>query len=236
MPNLTSSEEVHNIKSIQRMNIYLKRLFDAYLSIYDTLKMIENDIFSLQNDLNFKTVDEQLIDRYNKMFLFLENQVTGILNQTIVTHNGAETPVIHPTDILKGSYTHELEIIYFLPNMATIAKPLGSVSNMSIEKINDQIELYRGNILFTFVYIDINSNITVENFRSHLDICEQTIKKLSGMVYNDVDFTKLAFRALLSVMSDAIKMSNCSKEKTKWYNLFKKVKFNIDSIFSSMTI
>ena len=63
-------EEIHNIKSIFRMNTYLKTLFNSYHSIYTTFVTAQDNLLSLQNELNVGIVDEQLIESYNEIITF----------------------------------------------------------------------------------------------------------------------------------------------------------------------
>lgn len=230
----TNFEEIHNIKSIFRMNGYLKRLFNSYCSIYTTFVSTQDDLLSLQNELNLRLVDEQLIESYNKMVTFVSDQIENILYQTISGPQFSETFIIHPVDADKNQYVHKLEIIYFLPNGLSITKPLGNVSNVSIVKINDHVKILRSTQLYDFVYIESSAIMSIEDFRDHLDKCMKNIKELMSWFYNDIDFTKMAFRALLNVMSDAIKMSHCKYEQKKWIKLLCEIKTNIDDVYESM--
>lgn len=233
--NKTSFEEVHNIRSIFRMNSYLKRVFNIYHSIYTTLVSVQNDLLMLQNELNLRPVDEQLIESYNKMVRFMYDNIEATIQQTISGPECSETYIIFPVDSDKNLYTHKLEITYFLHDGMSVTKPLGSISNVSAVKINDHVKIFRATQVHEFVYIEsMDSTISIDDFREHLDNYMISIKEMLSWFYNDIEFTKLAFRGLLGVMSDAIKLSNCKVEQKKWIELLEKIKINIDNVYNSM--
>ena len=49
-----------------------------------------------------------------------------------------------------------------------------------------------------------------------------------------MDYTKMAFRGLMDVTSDAIKLSNCSNEKEKWKKLLKIIKESISDMLKAI--
>lgn len=227
-------EEIHNIKSIFRMNTYLKTLFNSYHSIYTTFVTAQDDLLSLQNELDVGTVNEQLIESYNKIITFVSDQIEHELQQTISGPDCSETFIIHPVDTDKNKYDHKLEIIYFLSNGSTTTQHLANVSNVSVVKINDHVKILRGLQSHNLIYIDNSESISVVDFKNHLDKCIDVIKDFISWFYNDIDFTKIAFRALLNVMSDAIKLSQCKYEQKKWMKLLSEVKTNIDTLYDNM--
>jgi hypothetical protein len=228
-------EETHNIKSILRMNSYLKRVFNSYRSLYTTFVTVRDEIYTLQNELNLRSVDAQLLESYNKMITFMENEVNGVLDQTILGPQCSETTVIQPVNTELHQYSHKLEITYFLPNMISTTKPLGSISNMSLIKINEHVKILRSDLLYDFVYIDSAVQISVNDFRDHLNSCLNDVKQLLAWFYNDIDFTKIAFKGLLDVMASAIKMSNCKGDQKKWLHLLKKIKVTVDTVYETIT-
>lgn len=217
-----------NIKAILRMNGYLRRLFHSYSLIYNTFTFIIDDLIKLQNELNFKSPDGQLIESYNKSVTFLYDQLSGILSEKISDGKFLETFVIKPVNFDKGQFTHKLEVSYFLCGNVCLEKPIGTVSNVSINMINDHVKLYRSNDTFDFVFIDNSLIITADYFRDHVNKCIVLIKNLISWFYNDIDFTKMAFRSLLNIMSEAVKSSNDDK---KWVELYTEVKTSADDIF-----
>ena len=233
--NKQAEAELHNIKSIFRMNGYLNRLFYSYLSVYKTLVIVQNDILKLQNDLNFKSPDAQLIESYNKTLTFMSDQIEGVLAEKVSDTKCSETFVIKPVNVDKNQYVHKLEITYFLTDLICITKPIGEVSNVSVIKVNDHIKILRAKTdPYDFVLIDSSVKITTEYFRDHLDKYFVLIKELLQWFYNDIDYTKLAFRALIDIMANATKLSENCSEKKKWIILYEKVKSNTDEIFKSL--
>jgi hypothetical protein len=223
--------ELHNIKSISRMNSFIKRLIISFSSINKTFLSMHDEILKLNNDLNFRRVDPQMIDSYNKMIIFMFDQVTGILSQTISGQKCSETLIIKPVNIDRDQYSHRLELTYFLPNMSCLTKPLGTITNVSSIKVNDHYKILRGENLYEFVLIDIDDVITVDSFREHLVTYEAKIKELIAWFYTDMDYVKLAFRALLDILSDSIKLSKCSHQQKRWKILVKRIKLNSSVIY-----
>jgi hypothetical protein len=223
--------ELHNIKSISRMNSFIKRLIFSFSSIHKTFVSMHDELLKINNDLNFRRVDPQIIDSYNKMIIFMFDQVTGILSQTISGQKCSETLIIKPVNIDRDQYNHRLELTYFLPNMSCLTKPLGTITNVSAIKVNDHYKILRGESLYEFVLIDIDDIIPVDSFREHLVTYETKIKELIAWFYTDMDYVKLAFRALLDIVSDSIKLSKCSHQQKRWKILVKKIKFNSSIIY-----
>ena len=227
--------ELHNIKSISRMNSFIKRLIFSFSSIYKTFASMHDEILKINNDLNFRRVDKQMIDTYNKMIMFMYDQTNGILSQTISGQNCSETLIIKPVNVDREQYNHKLELTYFLPNMSTITKPLGTITNVSSLKVNDHIKILRGDLTYNFVLIDIDDVITVDSFREYLTTYETKIKELKGWFYTDMGYVKLAFRALLDIVSDSIKLSKCTHQRKRWKVLVKRVKLSSSIIYKCVT-
>lgn len=229
------SLESHNIKSIQRMNEYLKRLFFAYLSIYNTFVETRDTILKIQNDLNFRQPDGSLIESYNKSVTMIYDQISGVLAETISDIKLTETFVINPVNFDKNQFTHKLEVSLFLRNMTCITKPIGDVSNVSMVIINDHLKLLRAKDTYDFVTIDNSTIISPEDFRTHLDKYTTLVKELSGLFYNDIEFTKLAFKNLLNCVSETIKINGSKCNKEKWFKLLTEIKNNADEIYNSLS-
>lgn len=229
------SAQTHNIRSILRMNEFLKRLFCGYLSIYEILANVRDDIIKLQNDLNFSNPGEQIIEQYNKIIIYLFDQINATLSQTISTKECSEILVIKPVNSDKGQFSHKLEVSYFVPpDMVCITKPIGESNNISITKVNSYISLSRNLQTYTFTLIDNSSVITLNYFRDHLDKYMIMVKTLISLLFNDIEFTKISFRSLLGIISDVMRSSSCEKEKRKWFELLDKVKENIDCVFNTI--
>lgn len=222
--------EIHNIKSISRMNSFIKRLIFSFSSLYKTFLSMHEELLKIKNDLNFRSVDKQMIDSYNKMILFMYEQVSEILSQTISGQRCTETLIVKPVNEDRNQYSHKLELVYFLENMSCVTKQLGIITNVSIGKIEDHITLLRGETTHEFILIDIDSEISVSEFRSYLEIYDLKIKDLIGWFYNDIDYVKIAFRSLLDIFSDAMKLSSSSSEQKKWKVLIKRIKLNSTSL------
>lgn len=223
--------ELHNIKSISRMNSFIKRLIYSFSSLYKTFVSMHNELLKINNDLNFRRVDPQMIDIYNKMIIFMYDQVSGILSQTISGQKCSETLVIKPVNVDREQYSHKLELTYFLPNMSCITKPLGTITNVSVTKVNDHIKIIRGETEYEFVLIDIDDTLTVDCFRDHLTTYETKIKELIGWFYTDMGYVKIAFRSLLDIVTDSIKLSKCRHQQKRWKILIKRIKLNSRIIY-----
>ena len=226
--------EMQNIKSILRTNIFLKRLFHSFYSIYKVFTSLLDELLYLDNELNFRSVDPQLIESYNKMILFMYNQINSILSYTITNGKCMDTLIIKPVNETKKQFCQKLEFMYFIKNSVCITKSLGNISNVNITKINDQIFLYRSSDMFLFITIDVSTKLSVEQFREHLNNYIIETKKIIGWFYNDIDYVKLSFRSLLDVIYDAITLSENSKQIKKWTKLLNKIKTNALNISNCM--
>lgn len=223
---------INNIKSIYRMNIYLQRAFYSYWSLYKIFNSIQDEILKIQNELNFRKVDKQLIESYNKMLENMYNDVSGILSQTISGSQYSETPIILP--VSDNNFSHKLEIVYFLPSLTSITKPIGSLTNISSIKINDHIRILRGYDTYEFVLIDCDDVLSIEHFRMHLQKYLESTKKLAGFLYNDIEYVKLSFKALFDIMTDTIKLAENKYIRKKWLCLLKKIQLSVDSMCKFM--
>lgn len=233
--------ESHNIKSIKRMNEYLKRLFFSYLSMYHTFRESRDTIIKIQNSLNFRKPDSLVIENYNKLMTFISDQMKASLSETISDNKCSETLLIKPVNYDKKQFSHKLELMLFLNNLTCITKPIGTVSNVSLIEINDHIKIFRNTQTYDFVFIEqIDSTnckleITTEQFRIHLDKYLITIKELLGLFYNDVEYTKMAFKNLLNSVSEIIKISKNSCNENKWKDLLTEIKTNAEEFYCSLS-
>lgn len=227
--------ELHNVKSIKRMNEYLKRLFFAYLSLYHTFIEARDILIKIQNDLNFRRPDALLIETYNKLITFIFDQTNGILSETISDNKCTETLLIKPVNQDKQQFTHKLELVLFLHNYACVTKSVGTISNISTSEINDHIKIYRLKESYDFVYMNTSAEITSEYFRVHLDKYLTKIKTLSGLFYNDVEYAKLAFKNLLHLVSEIVKHGNSSCDQNIWTELLDELRANAEEIYCSLS-
>lgn len=229
------SVESHNIKSIERMSEYLKRLFFAYLSIHNTFVDAREEIMRIQNELNFKKPDNVLIEIHNKLITLISDQLNSVLSETMRDSKLVETFIIKKVNFDKNQFVHKLELSLFLKNMVCITKHIGEVSNVSVILINDHVKILRAKNTYDFVLIDNSVEMTSEYFRSHLEKYLLIMKELSGLFYNDIDYSKLAFRNLLNAISETIKLHGKHCDKIKWIELLSNVKKNADEVFTSPT-
>ena len=177
-----------NIKSVLRMNEFLKRLFYSYNSIIESLTLFLDQLYYIYNELNFQSVDIQIIDSYNKIIMFLFDTLIGILTDTISGSDYMEILIIKPIDV--NYYTHKINLTYFVDNSTSLSRCLGIVSNVSIKNINNLIILNRGELEYSYAKIDLNSSISVTDFRFHIDTYINQTNILIGFFYKDVDSVK----------------------------------------------
>lgn len=222
--------EIHNIKSISRINSFLKRLLHSFFTIYKVFSSMTDQLYELENDLNFRQVDFQLIDVYNKILMFTYNQISEVLEYKVITHGNNETTIIKPVNVDKCSYDHKLELTYFMKGNICLTKHIGSISNVSISKINNFITLLRSRGTYHFMTLDTDSDISTNDFRTILNENQTKSKELMGLFYNDIETIKRSFGSLLDVLSDAVMLTECKHEQKKWKLLFEKIKSSVDMI------
>ncbi len=227
--------EIHNIKSISRMNSFIKRLIFSFSSLHKIFVNMNDELLKIENQLNFKSVDAQLIDSYNKMLIFMYDQVLNVLTQTISGQKCIETLVIKPVNIDRHKYNQNLELTYYLSQLVCITKPLGTITNVSINKINDHINILRSENTYNFVLIDTNAIIAENDFRDYLITYENKTKEMIGWFYSDMEYVKTIFRSLLDIILDAIKLSKCEYQQKKWIILMKKIKMTVNTINKCMS-
>lgn len=213
--------DIQNIKSVLRMNDYLRRLFYSYNSICEILGSFLEQLYCIYNDLNFHSVDPEIIESYNKSLLFMYESIAGVLTDTISGVDYIETPIIKPVE---NTYrTHKVNLTYFVNDMSSLSRFLGSVSNVKILCANDQINLDRADATYVFVKMNLNVDITVNDFRYHLDLYINQTKRMIGFFYKDVEYVKNAIRTLLNIISETITVDTSKKYIKKWIHVVEEV-------------
>jgi hypothetical protein len=213
--------DIQNMKSVLRMNDYLKRLFYSYNSICESLTSFIEQLYGIYNDLNFQSVDPEIIESYNKLILFLYETILGVLSDTIAGLDYIETPVVKQAE---PSYqSHKIIFNYFIDDSNSMSRYLGSVSNISISNINDQITLIRSDASYIYIKMPSNVSINVNDFRHHLDTYIFQTKRLIGFFYKDIEYIKNAIRMLLTIISETISIQTSTKYIKKWTNVVEEV-------------
>lgn len=208
------SIDLQNIKSVLRMNDYLKRLFYSYNSICEILSEFLEQIYCIYNDLNFQSVDPEIIESYNKAILFMYESIAGVLTDSISGIDYIETQLIKPVE--SNYKTHKINLTYFIDDSSSLSRFLGTVSNVSITLINDQLTLDRAETSYIFTKMNLNNTILVNDFRYHLDTYTYQTKRLIGFFYKDVEYVKNAIRTLLTIISETITIQTSKKYIKKW--------------------
>jgi hypothetical protein len=213
--------DIQNMKSVLRINDYLKRLFFSYNSICESLTAFIEQLYEIYNDLNFQSVDPEILESYNKLIIFLYETILGVLSDTIAGIDCIETPVIkqvEPTYLV-----HKIYFNYFIDDSNSMSRYLGSVSNVSICNINDQITLIRSDTPYIYVKIASNTCVNVNDFRHHLDTYIFQTKRLIGFFYKDIEYIKNAIRMLLTIISETISIQISKKYMKKWKHVVEEV-------------
>ena len=221
---LKHNVELQNMKSLSLMNDFIKRIFFSYMSIYKVLILTIDDLMKIQNESTFQLVDNILIEQFNKLIMYFYDNISGILLQVVQGHNCNDTLIIKPVNLDRNIYSHKLEIIYFMSNDSYVTKILGEVTNINIVKLNNQISIYRGSELYQLNLIELNSIISTEDFRNYIQNYIDLIKNISGLLYNDMKYTKVLINSLVDILSDTLKISSDNIEK--WKKLFMHIKSN----------
>ena len=222
------SVDIQNIKSVLRMNDFLKRLFYSYNSICESLESFIEKLYEIYNELNFQNISQEIVESYNKLIVFLFETMSGILSDTISGTDCNETFIIKPIDT--NYYSHKLNINYFIDNCTSISRFLGSVSNVSVRNINDQITIQRNESVYIFVKLPSDCYVSIDDFRFHLDNYIFQIKQLLGFFYKDIDYVKNAIRTLLGIIEETININTSKKYIKKWTHVVKEVANSIKLI------
>lgn len=217
----TEAVDIQNIKSVLRMNDYLKRLFYSYNSICEILGEFLEQLYSIYNDLNFQGVNQETIESYNKAIIFIYESIAGVLSDTISGIDYVETLLVKPVE--QNYTTHKINLTYFVNDSSTLSRFLGTVSNVSISLINNQLRLDRFDSSYIYSQINQTNIISVNDFRYQLDLYIFQTKKLIGFFYKDVEYVKNAIRTLLTIISETITIKTSNKYIKKWTSVVEEV-------------
>jgi hypothetical protein len=196
-----------NIKAIKYMHEYLEKIFVSFYSLYKIFKNFNDELYILQNELDFHNISEQIIDSYNKLITFLYEQVKSILAMLFISENSKEILIIKP--VRDNKYSQDIELTYFT-NDIIATKPLGNITSMSINQINDEFIFLRGNRKFTFIILGINSEITNIELREHIEMYIQMIREIINWIYSDIKSIRISIKTLIEIISE---LSNLSPKK-----------------------
>lgn len=215
-----------NIKAIKNIHEYLEKLFSSFYSLYKIFKNFHDELYNLQNDLNFRPITDQFIDSYNKLILFLYEQIKSILTMLFIGENSKEILIIKP--VRDNKYSQDIEVTYFVDDIIT-TKPLGNIISMSISQINDEIIFLRGNRRFTFIVLELNSEISNLELREHIEIYIKMIREIINWLYSDIKSIRISIKTLIDIISEIVKLS--PKNFTKfWIEILGNIKNTICEI------
>jgi hypothetical protein len=215
-----------NIKAIKNMHEYLEKIFISFYSLYKIFKNFHDELYNLQNELNFRSISEQFIDSYNKLILFLYEQIKSILTMLFIGENSREILIIKP--VRDNKYSQDIELTYFT-NDIIATKPLGNITSISISQINDEIIFLRGNRRFTFIILELNSDITNLELREHIDIYIKMIREIINWLYSDIKSIRISIKTLVNIISEIIKLSP-KKFIESWIEILESIKNTICDI------
>jgi hypothetical protein len=215
-----------NIKSVKNINEYIEKIFFSFYSLYKIFMNFHVELCNFQNDLSFRSMSEQLLDSYNRLVLFLFEQIKGILSISFITDNTKEVLVIKP--VYNTKYFQDIEITYFTEDTFA-TKPLGNMPCISLNKINDEIIFLRGNRKFTFITFDDNSEITINEMYEHIEIYIKMIKDIINWLHTDIKSIKISIKTLINVVSEIKNMSS-KKDIASWIEIVENIKKTMDEI------
>lgn len=231
-----------NLKTISIMDDYLRQLFYLFTTLYKASDAMITDLYALLNALNFKTVDTQFIDEYNKILLFMYENTKNLLSSTITLSNGGNLALINEPNDETKTYAHKITLILIQQNNNYITHFLGNITNISISLINDQITFQRGSTKYVFVTFDNSVVMTNDDFRAHLDNYVLMVKEMMGSYYNDISFIKNTYKTFLKIVKDlfneSIKLSACKKkcnDLSKWESTLLQLKCSLYTIDNYLT-
>jgi hypothetical protein len=215
-----------NIKSVKNTYEYIEKV---YLSFYSLLKIFKNfldELNNLENDLSFRSMSQQLIDSYNRLILFLHEQLKGILTATFINDNSQETVILKP--VYNNNYTHNLELTYFT-NDVIATKPLGIITRVSINQINDEILFLRGNRRYTFIILDEFIEININEFKDHIEKYIKMTKEIINWLSTDIKSIKFSIKTMVNVVDEITSISK-KKNISNWIEILEKIKNTIEEI------
>ena len=224
-----------NIKSVEMMYEYIEKIFVSFQSLHDEFKRFRDELYSFQNDLNFRPVTPQLLVSYNRMVMFLYDRLRGILSSKFTNYDSTEIQIIKP--VRNNKYQCDLEITYNTSDDydVIISKPLGSIVTISIDKINDEIIYLHSDNVFIFLLLEkckTNNNeylLSNDDFRKHIEDCLDITKTIISWICSDIQNIKIIIKSLIDVVEELVKMSP-SKCINEWIDLLEKIKEQIASI------
>jgi hypothetical protein len=215
-----------NIKGVKNIHEYIQRIFISMKTLYNISKKFHDELYSLQNDLNFRQISDQLIDTYNRYIKFFYDQIKSVLMSYFISEDSKEILIIKP--VRDNKYCQDIEFTYFTNDILSI-KTLGSVTTMSINKINDEIIYLRGNRKFTFILLDFETKLTILELREHIEFYIKMIKEIIGWLYSDIKSIKLSIKILIDIICEIT--NNTPKKYIKeWVELLEEIKNTTNEI------
>ncbi len=224
--NIDTNTNKQNIKAVKNMHEYLEKIFASFYSLYKIFQNFHDELYNLQNELNFRSISEQFIDSYNKLILFLYEQIKGVLSILFIGNNSKEILIIKP--VRDNKYSQDLELTYFT-NDIIATKPLGNITSISISRINDEIIFLRGNRRFTFIVFELNCEISNLELREHLEIYIKMIKEIINWIYTDIKSIRISIKTLIDIICEIIQISP-KKYAESWINILENIKDTINEI------
>jgi hypothetical protein len=216
----------NNIKAIHNIHEYMKKIYESFFSLYNHFQNFHEELLSLQNELNFKSISPQMLDSYNKMILFLYERIKSILSMIFIGENAKEILILKP--VRNNKYEQILELTYFTDDIIT-TKHLGNITTISINQINDEIIFLRGNMIFTFIIFDLSTQITKDDFMDHIDEYSKMTKQIINWIYSDIKSTKMFIKSLINIITELINLSP-KKYALHWIELLENIKETLDEI------
>lgn len=224
--NIDTDINKQNIRTVKNMSEYLEKIFASFYSLYKIFQNFHDELYNLQNELNFRSISEQFIDSYNKLILFLYEQIKGVLSTLFIGENSKEILIIKP--VRDNKYSQDLELTYFT-NDIIATKPLGNIISISISKINDEIIFLRGNRRFTFIIFELNSEISNVELREHIETYVKMIKEIINWIYTDIKSTRISIKTLINIICEIVQISP-KKYTESWINILENIRETIKEI------
>ena len=215
-----------NINSIKKCEKYIIAIYEVYNNIFNSLIEFENDMYQLLNELNTNEIDDILIEKFNKNIDYFINNCKSHLSNPIIVNNIEYIYPIKKVDKEKKIYNQSIDLFYVLDGPQYFNKHLGEVSNISINSINNQNIIERGEYEFIFNKILENNKIDKNYFFKFIEDYINNIKKLRGWIYNDLLFTNSLFKSLTNIINDIDVRTNYIDDKHN--NLWKNFKKNVE--------
>jgi hypothetical protein len=215
-----------NIKSVRNMQEYIEKVYYSFNSLFKIFKSFHDELYNLQNDINFRSMSQQLIESYNRHILFLYEQIKGVLSIMFINEQSKEIPVIKP--VYNNKYSQDIELTYFSDDIIA-TKPLGNIICISLNKINDEIILLRGNRKFTFVILEDCAEITKNEFREHIETYIKMSKEIINWLNSDTQNLKMSIKSLINMISELTNMTTADYIP-EWIELLRNIKKTLEKI------